>query len=401
MAIKNHDAVMRKLSAELIITNSTAPLKNHHIVVSDVGEILHIRPNDGSRDIEHYDGIITPGFVNAHCHLELSHLQGEIQTGTGLIPFIKGVVTLRDFPQDIIDQKIKEADLLMLNNGIVAVGDISNKIDTKGVKDNSPICYYTFVEMFDFLQEESAQTTFENYMEVYNQQSVAAKNKKSVVPHAPYSVSQKLFSLINQTNDAQSTVSIHNQELAAENELFLNKTGAFIDFYRDFDISLDRFEPIGQNSIRYAIDNMDPNQKTLFVHNTQTNIADIERAHGWSDYVYWVTCPNANLYIENKLPRYERFINSDARLCIGTDSLSSNWTLCILSEMMTIKKYQSFVDDLEIIRWATINGASALGYDNQLGSIEIGKTPGLNLIDIKITDEGFNLSEAKGVKKLI
>ena len=99
------------------------------------------------------------------------------------------------------------------------------------------------------------------------------------------------------------------------------------------------------------------------------------------------------MYIENKLPRYEHFIAEDASVCIGTDSLSSNWQLSIFEEMKTIKKYQSSIDDKTIIRWATLNGAMALGYD-QLGKIEIGISPGLNHIDVPVNDGQFDLNQA-------
>lgn len=391
---------MKKIAADLIITNVGSPLTDSYLLIDDRGTVIDIVPDNGEGDIERHHGVITPGFVNAHCHLELSHLKNQIDTGTGLIPFIKGVVTLRDFPQEIIDQAIIEADQLMFDNGIVAVGDISNKLDTRMVKDQSPIRYYTFVEMFDFLQEKDAKAIFQDYYKVYEEQSVQGDNEKSVVPHAPYSVSKNLFSAINELNGDNKVVSIHNQELIAENELFLNKSGKFIDFYRDFGIDIDQFEAIGHTSIRYAMEHMNPKNPTLFVHNTQSSLADIERAQRWNDHVYWVTCPNANLYIENRLPDYTKFIDTGATVCIGTDSLTSNWTLSVLEEMISIKKYQSYLDDLEIIRWGTLNGAKALGFDTNLGTIEKGKSPGINLIKLEVIDHKFTLAEAQGIQKL-
>lgn len=121
------------------------------------------------------------------------------------------------------------------------------------------------------------------------------------------------------------------------------------------------------------MDNMDPNQRTLFVHNTMTSDADIKAAHKWSDKVYWATCANANLYIENRLPNYKTFIDNNACMTIGTDSLTSNWRLSILDEMKTISKYQSYVDFETLLRWATLNGAEALGFEDELGSFEVGK----------------------------
>lgn len=391
---------MRKLSADLIITNDSPPLSQHCLLL-DGDRVIDIIPVDHLEDVEHYKGVITPGFINAHCHLELSHLKDQIDTGTGLIPFIKGVVTLRDFPKEVINTAIIEADKAMYDAGIVAVGDISNQIDTIAVKDTSPIRYYTFVEMFDFLQDDKASEVFNGYMDVFHQHSNHNGNRKSCVPHAPYSVSPALFNLINGANRKVGAISIHNQELVAEDELFMDKTGGFIDFYKDFGIPLDQFSATGSNALEYAINHMDDRHRTLFVHNTQTTISDINKAHQWNRNSYWVTCPNANLYIENQLPNYAKFLEANAKMCIGTDSLSSNWSLSILEEMKTIKKYQSYVNDLDIIQWATANGAQALGFDDDLGTISIGKSPGINLIDLEVSESGsFDLSTATGVQKL-
>ena len=104
---------------------------------------------------------------------------------------------------------------------------------------------------------------------------------------------------------------------------------------------------------------------------------DILKIEAWNNEVYWVTCPNANLYIENRLPHYQYWLDLKCKMCIGTDSLASNWQLSVLEEIKTIQRYQSYVPFAELIRWATIHGAEALGFDDALGSIEIGKTPGL------------------------
>ena len=128
---------------------------------------------------------------------------------------------------------------------------------------------------------------------------------------------------------------------------------------------------------------MNPSVRTLFVHNTLTSKADIEAAHQWSPNVYWATCPNANLYIENRLPNYQNFLDTNARMTIGTDSLTSNWQLSIIEEMKTIQRFQSYVPLDTLLKWATLNGAEALGFADTLGSLEVGKTPSLVLLTIE------------------
>ena len=372
---------MRKLSADLIYPIVSEPLPEGVLVVDDEGVILSVEQRGAFDDheLEYFPGVLVPGFVNVHCHMELSHMFGKVDTGTGLIPFITSVVRQREVEMDIILDAVRSAEDEMIGNGIVAVGDISNTSNSFRQKESGRMHYHTFVEMFDFLQDGNAQSCFDQYMGVYDQVPENTWNKKTCVPHSPYTVSRTLFTKINnQNNGSGHTVSLHNQEMEPERQLFVNKSGELIDFYKSFGVELDSFVATGQDSIYYAIEHMDPEQRTLFVHNTLTSEEDIAAAHGWCADMFWATCPNANLYIENKLPDYRAFINQKAQMTIGTDSLTSNWQLSILEEMKTIQRYQSYVHFDELIVWATLNGARALGFEDVLGSFEAGKTPGVN-----------------------
>jgi cytosine/adenosine deaminase-related metal-dependent hydrolase len=371
---------MRKISADLVFPVSSPAIENGVVIIDDAGKILAVERREqhdpASLDIRR--GALAPGFVNTHCHLELSHMKGKVDTGTGLIPFITSVVTQRNAAPEAIAEAIGQAEAEMLAGGIVALGDISNTPDTFAVKARGRMRYYTFIELFDFLQEPGADKAFADWSAVYGQLKPAPGSARSLAPHAPYSVSKNLFRKINEFNaPSDLTVSIHNQETPPENELFERGSGAFYEFYGKFGISLEQFRPTGKSSIFYALENLNPAQRTLFVHNTLTTRLDIEAAHAWSPHVYWATCPNANLYIENRLPNYRVFLDTEARVTIGTDSLTSNWQLSVWEEIKTIARYQSYVPFDAMLRWATLNGASALGFDDTLGSLELGKTPGL------------------------
>ena len=397
-------------TADYLYPVTSAPIRNGIIALDDDGRITEILDPASStfkapatEPIKHA-GILIPGFINTHCHLELSHLAGKSQTGKTLLPFLVDVVTMREVPQEEIDAAIEKWDAYMWENGIQAVGDICNKLDTAAVKSKSPIRYYSFVEMFDFLQPERAQASFAGYKPVYDGQATGDGNAKSAVPHAPYTVSDPLYALINEMNEGSETVSIHSEETPAEMELFLTGNGPFHDFFRGFGASIDHFESTGKSSIHHALSRMNPTNRTIFVHNTLTDKEGIRAATEWGkNGVYFATCPNANLYIENRLPRYDVFIDAGARVTIGTDSLTSNWQLSILEELRTISKYQSYVPFSTLITWATINGARALQFDDELGSLEVGKRPGLLLISklAGASPEDFEIDARTEVKRLV
>lgn len=375
---------MKKLSADRIHTISGEILHEHVIVLDDSGRILSIDllEDHDKTSVQLLHGDLIPGFVNAHCHLELSHMKGLVHTGTTLLPFLQSVVKYRDFPEEVIQEAIQNNDAYMYEQGIMAVGDISNKTDSFETKRNSPIRYYTFVEYFDLMQKSWTERTWKQYQEVYSSAPESSKDRRSNVPHAPYSMTPELFSLLINSNKEGSTISIHNQETPEENQFLMDGSGAFRQFFQDFGFTLDDYKPCGKRSIHYALQYMRPDLKTIFVHNTTCIPEDLETALAWNPRTYWATCPNANLYIENRLPNYQTFLDAGVKMCIGTDSLTSNWQLSVFEEIRTIQKYQSYVPLESLLKWATLNGAEALGFDDTLGSIEVGKSPGLILIQL-------------------
>lgn len=392
--------MIRKITADKIL-DITGKFEKNKVLIFDREKIVAVEPlqNHDSSSVEYLNGALTPGFINTHCHLELSHLKGRIDSGTGLIPFITGVVSMRGAEQEMIEEAIREGDREMFEGGIVAVGDISNKTDSFSVKRQSKIRYYTFVELFDFMQEDKAMDFARPYLDVFEQAPSSLKDKKALTPHAPYSVSKKLFEIITGGNEkGRKTISIHNQETLAENEFFLSKSGDFIDFYRKFNFPIEHFQATSKNSIHYPMQHLSREDRVLWVHNTLTSAEDVESARRWNPEVYWATCPNANLFIENKMPDYATLLNAGAKMTIGTDSLTSNWQLSVWEEIKTIQKYKSFIPLEMLLNWATMNGAEALGMEKELGSFDTGKSPGLVNI---LPDEKGEVSGNSSIRRII
>ncbi len=352
------------------------------IEVSDDGSIisLHDSPKEGTIV---YEGVLAPGFVNAHCHVELSHMKGVIPEHTRLIPFLKNVQMHRnDFTEDQKKTARSKAYHELYNNGIVAVGDIANTTDTLDVRALDKLHFYTFIESIGFT-EVNAQRSFDFSLKTYNaflaQQSGEKTLKQSIVPHAPYSVSSTLFRLIDMhRNDV--IISIHNQESDEENAYYASKQGDVNDLLTTLGIDDSFFYPTGRSSIQSYLEWMSQHHPFIFVHNTYTKHMDVQYAHSRLDEVYWCLCPNANMYIENKLPDINMFISEGANICIGTDSLASNHQLCLLTELKTISAHYPHIGWDKLITWATYNGACALQMQDAIGTLEVGSKPGINLL---------------------
>jgi cytosine/adenosine deaminase-related metal-dependent hydrolase len=380
------------ISASYIYTIVGPPIKNGVVGLEADGTIVEILTADEASlkqhiDIKHYEGMIVPGFVNTHCHLELSNLKGAIAKHTGLPAFVQEVMDLRSADEYVLDSAMLRADKEMFSCGIVAVGDISNQIASRMTKRGSLIYYHTFVETLGF-NPETHETAFERALNLKND---FAPLPASLTPHAPYSVSVPLFEALKNIAEVENTfVSIHNQESAEENALFQEKEGGFLELYFMLGLDIEFFEPSGKTSLQTYLPQLSNQQRTLLVHNTYTSKDDIAFANSINKQIYWCLCPNANLYIENRLPDVPLLIEADAKITLGTDSLASNDGLSIFSEMMTLQQnFEISVD--ELLKWATINGAEYLGIQNRFGSLETGKKPGINLLNFEEKDGKVSL----------
>ncbi len=124
---------------------------NAVLITDEEGVIEAIVPIDqAGDDVQQLSGILSPGFINCHCHLELSHMKGLIPEGTGLVKFVLNVVQQRHFPDEEILQAIEKAEDEMLANGIVAVGDICNNALTVSQKTKGRLYYHNFIEASGF-----------------------------------------------------------------------------------------------------------------------------------------------------------------------------------------------------------------------------------------------------------
>lgn len=359
------------------------------LITTDTGEITDlVASSEAGDDVETYTGILSPGFINCHCHLELSHLKNVIPPHTGLIEFLCSVVTKRDFDPAIIQQEIRNAENEMYENGIVAVGDIGNTADTAAVKSESKIRWQNFVEVLSFT-DEKAEKNITQYKTIAEEiekklRLSAIRHRTNLVPHAPYSISPQTFKLLNQLTPNQ-VISIHNQEHPAEDDLYKTGGGDYLKLFKIFGIQNSPFPITGKSSIRSVLPYFNNGQTILLVHNTSMPEEDVLFAKKYAEEkninLVWCICINANLYIENKIPPIEMLLMNFCPVVLGTDSYSSNWQLSITREIQSVRNHFPSVPLEIVLQWATSNGAKALKWDQDLGSFEKGKKPGVVLIE--------------------
>lgn len=324
-------------------------------VLDAEGHLLGLIPTaDAGEGVERVAGQLQPGFVNAHCHLELSHLKDVVPQHTGLVPFLLDIVTKRDLFEERKYNAITAAAREMWDDGIRDVGDICNTGDSIPAKTAPGMRWTNYVEVLSLTGAKTAQN-MEHYGQVLEQFLDAGLSNSVLTPHAPYTISSEAFKALNMATEGRS-ISIHNQETPAEDDLFRTGQSEFLQLFRFFGLEGSPFPVTGKSSIRSWLPFFNRGQRILLVHNTCTTEEDIiwakEYAASAGISLAYCFCVNANLYIENKLPPLDLFMKHNCEMVLGTDSYSSNTQLKISAEISTIRDRYPSIPYETVLGWA-------------------------------------------------
>jgi len=367
---------MRRISAQYVFTSAGKPLRRGVVTAGSDGTILSVEDTGGDltekSGTEFYNGIIIPGLVNCHAHLELSHMHNTLPAGGGLAEFITGIRDRRDADTEEILRAARNADNEMYREGVAACGDISNNSLTFNIKSTSAIRYLTFIEVFG-LDPLLAAGRMDNALGLVSEAD-AAGLPCYISPHGVYSVSQPLFRMIKEHIGSSSVTSVHFLESDDERKM-------------------------AREHIETAISLSMMTSNLILVHNTVITEEELEKLASVPN-IWFCLCPSSNMRISGIMPPVKLLGKASGRIVTGTDSLASTDHLSILGEMKLLHEAAPAIPLDEIIRWGTINGAQAMKMDGTLGSIEPGKKPGLLLIE-EVDLAGLRLRSESRVRRLL
>ena len=202
--------------------------------------------------------------------------------------------------------------------------------------------------------------------------------KFSFIPHSVYSMSAALFRLLLEESRNNKVTSIHFMESEEEAVFLKSRSGSLMSSYLRSGLLPPKLQTVN-NHAEAILNEITPSGNLILVHNTYADRITIRNVKK-RENLYWCLCPNSNLYIENRVPPLKLFLEENCDIVIGTDSLASNTGLSILEELKTLQFSFPWISIPDLIRWATFNGAKALGEEEHFGSIEAGKKPGLLLL---------------------
>lgn len=415
---------MRTIAADYAYTldGGLRPIPRPLITVGQNGRIISVNQYEDTDSLpdgtEYHQGTLAPGFVNAHCHIELSHLKDAFKEATGMSGFINQINELRESVDKEGRLKAMEAEFKNFSlQGVVAVSDISNCNESfifkkeylnyshSDEKPLFPVYYRTFVELFG-TEKQDAPQILAGGQRVADEAS-AMGLEASVTPHSCYTMSPRLLEITAKRGLESGIISYHSQESQEEEDMIMKGSGALADNYRGRGLST---PPVtGATALEYFIDrlleaekeNGGGNSKAQkqagkiggrinLVHNVVISQRSIDRAKETLLSPFFTICPLSNIFIHRQLPPIGLMRRNNLKICLGTDSLSSNHILDMVREMECLQKSFPDLELGEILSWTCANGAELLARQDILGSIAPGKTPGLvlleNLQDFKITE---------------
>ena len=369
-------------TAQYIYTLAGEPIRNGFVEVADDGTVLRTGKADGPVD----DGIICPGFVNAHCHVELSYMKGLFRKGTGMAGFIDQINELRDTSsmEDKLDA-LRQAMDSMWASGVQAMADISNCADSFEVKASHPMYTRTFLEVFGANPADCC-AVMDSVLELQDKADSMGLDA-APTPHSCYTMSPELVTASSAAGLKRGFLSFHSEESDEEEQMMMHGSGPMWDNRVRNGIPT---PPVtGTSSLEYFLDRVTaavpaPVQgNVLLVHECCLTAEGAQKAKQVLAHPYLAVCPLSNLFIHNTLPPIPVMRESGIPICVGTDSLSSNDNLDMVSELVCLRNAFG-VSWQELLTWACLNGARFLGLESRLGTLEPGKKPGVVRISSEI-----------------
>ncbi len=388
----------------MTLNSEKSLIRQGYLILNDDNQIVEIGElTQECEDMEFYNGILCPGFTNAHCHVELSHLVGLFEQATGMSGFINQINALRENVGKEGRLKALQTQMdKMYKEGVSAMADISNCSESFECKSKSPMYTRTFLELFGS-EPKDAQEVLESgksLAQVAKEYGIDA----AITPHSCYTMSPQLLEMAAQEGLKSGYLSYHSQESHEEEELIKTGTGALAENYKGRGLST---PPVtGKPALTYFIDRLLTFSKSpvegniLLVHNVAIDQESIDYAKKHLANPYFAICPLSNIFIHRALPPLDLMRENGLDICLGTDSLSSNTILSIVKEIECIHKHFPHIPLVEILQWACSNGARMLGKDDTLGSFEPGKAPGVVLLE-NIDWENFKLTEKSTARRLV
>ena len=340
---------------------------------------------DGAREVDLGDVAILPGLVNAHTHLELSYLRDEVPPASEFVTWIRGVMAARRQRPDprspeILDA-VERALVDAVRFGTAIIGDISNTLVTFEPLTRSPLAGVVFYELIGFNTPDPAGLVDHARRQI-DALVPTDRLRASLAAHAPYSVAPLVLRAMRREIDRRpfAPCSVHLSESVEEIEFIRTGRGPWRALLEELGAWDPAWLPPGGSPVQFLDESGFLDARVLAVHGVQMTTSDLDRLVARGSTL--VTCPRSNGHTGAGAPPIEDFYNYGVNVAVGTDSLASAPDLNVFAELATLRALAPTVSAGALLDSATRQGARALGFDADYGTIEPGKSARLLAITI-------------------
>jgi len=374
------------LSAETVMPINSDTVSNFAVAISD-GVIVDFNKisilTQKYKNFKHINlgrGILLPGFINGHIHLEMGWIQPHIGNFGNFTEWLSQIIIAKagqNLTKKIIQDSVKEGISSLTECGVTTIGEISSFGGAdKSVIKNSGLRAVIYEELFDKDIELIQEKKYVNNSLI----------ETRPFPHAPYSCSPELLKKVYKCSKKSGIpVGIHLAESSEETDFIKQKLNNFENKIFPL-IGKKRFKrPIAKSPFQYLLNfNKNLENKTTIIHAVQLTKDEIREAE--KSKIGIVLCPRSNLFLKVGVPPLKNLMKLD-RIGLGTDGLSSNYNLDFIEEMRTLhlllSSFMGKEASFKTIYTATLGGARALFLEEKTGSIEKGKEADLIFISYK------------------
>lgn len=387
---------MKILTADYILPVSSEPISGGAIAIEAdkivaVGAVSDLTNKYPDATTEKFgEAAILPGFVNCHSHLEITSLRGALDSVEH--DFSSWLLKVNSIRANMTEAEIKSAAIAGAlegaKAGVTCFGDIGrfgeagfNALKTIGLRG------VLFQETEFSAENHTAERDFEVLIEKFERLREAETElvKTGISPHSPYTVSPRLFELIADfavKNDV--SITIHAAESSDESELLVNGTGFFTGIYKKYGVewlsphcsSVEYLERLGVLRAR-----------PLLAHCVTVSESDAQLIRASNSTI--AHCPKSNAKFGHGYAPFEKFLDAGISVGLGSDSVASNNVCDMLEEsrfaVLAARNHEGrnrFVTAREAIETATLGGAKALGLNDKIGTLEVGKQADIAVISL-------------------
>jgi len=392
---------VRLATADVVVASSGHTIANGAIAwqgdrIVAVGSAEELRDTYPSAESTAHDGhIILPGFVNAHTHLCLSHLEGRAPYDGDFAAWLQTVLhALLEWTDEDHTASLNEGLRQSLLAGTGAAGDILNDWSALPAYQGLPLGGAVFLQVTGF-NPVISDVWMHNIQQTFNgvlSEAPASAFKLGISPHAPYSTCAKLYRECQEFADEHDVLlTTHLAETREEEQFLREGTGVYRRMLRERGTWVPRWQPPGMTPVEYLESEGVLSDRCLYAHVNYPSESDLELLA--ERQITAVYCPRSHAFFHHAAHKMDRMMELGIRVALGTDSLASNDSLGMLEEVKLVRRRFPDVSAEAIFDAGTISGAQGLRVTDDYGTLKPGKKATFLVADVAAPPDPHNALE--------